>query len=299
MAASGLTVFTAEKKAKLAPGAEDPDWEDEWDDLTLQQQAPYVERATAASQAPAPAPPPKPAVAQAPVRVPAAPPSPRPAASPAKPKPASSSGAGPSGSKPSPMDSPSGKSRKFSKSGELRKPRSAFELFASQQRRQASDSERSLDDEPPDLGQVAEERLRGIVRELDPEADLDEYNSRGELLGYCGQLLSVSGPGKWRRAEQRLEHREQWRRLPQPQQDGFEREATHDREVYERAKLEGERAKAELSPAKPPGGAKRKAAPVDRPAGETSWEETCPEFGEGWTRRIRQRAGSSGLDHTY
>merc|ERR1740130_14893 len=176
MAASGLTVFTAEKKAKLAPGAEDPDWEDEWDDLTLQQQAPYVERATAASQAPAPAPPPKPAVAQAPVRVPAAPPSPRPAASPAKPKPASSSGASPSGSKPSPMDSPSGKSRKFSKSGALRKPRSAFE-------------------EPPDLGQVAEERLRDIVRELDPEADLDEYNSRGELLKYCGQLLSVEGPG--------------------------------------------------------------------------------------------------------
>ena len=70
-------------------------------------------------------------------------------------------------------------------------------------------------------------------------------------------------------------------------------------QVYERAKLEGERAKAEVSPAKPPGGAKRKAAPVDRPAGETSWEETCPEFGEGWTRRSRQRAGSSGLDHTY
>ena len=200
-AMTGLDVFTAERRENLAPGVEEPDWEDEWDDLTLQQQAPYVERATAASQAPAPAPPPKPAVVQAPVRVPAAPPSPRPAASPAKPKLASSSGAGPSGSKPSPMDSPSGKSRKFSKSGELRKPRSAFELFASQQRRQASDSERSLDDEPPDLGQasqlpvpvapracvalsrldcaqVAEERLRGIVRELDPEADLDEYNVR-------------------------------------------------------------------------------------------------------------------------
>ena len=156
--ASGLAVFTAEKRAKLAPGVEEPDWEDEWDDLTLQQQAPYIERATAVSQAPAPAPPPKPAVSQAPVRMPAAPPSPRPAASPAKPKPkpASSSGAGPSGSKPSPMDSPSGKSRKFSKSGELRKPRSAFELFASQQRRQASDSERSLNDEPPDLGQASQ-----------------------------------------------------------------------------------------------------------------------------------------------
>ena len=152
--ASGLAVFTAEQKSKLASGAEEPDWEDEWDDLTLQQQAPYVERATAASQAPAPAPSPKPVVAQAPARVPASVPSPRPAASPAKHKSASSSGAGPSGSKPSPMDSPSGKSRKFSKSGALRKPRSAFELFASQQRRQASDSERSLDDEPPDLGQV-------------------------------------------------------------------------------------------------------------------------------------------------
>ena len=204
--ASGLAVFTAEKKAKLAVDTEEPDWEDEWDDLTLQQQAPYVERATAASQASAQAPPPKQAVAQqAHARVPAAPAAPRPAASPAKPKSASSSGAGPSGSKPSPMDSPSGKSRRFSKSGALRKPRSAFELFASQQRRQASDSERSLDDEPPDLGQasqlpspvtrrcvsteppqlsrldcaqVAEERLRGIVRELDPEADLDEYNVR-------------------------------------------------------------------------------------------------------------------------
>ena len=155
-AMTGLDVFTAERRKNLAPGVEEPDWEDEWDDLTLQQQAPYVERATAASQAPAPAPPPKPAVAQAPVRVPAAPPSPRPAASPAKPKPASSSGAGPSGSKPSPMDSPSGKSRKFSKSGALRKPRSAFELFASQQRRQASDAERSLDEEPPDLGQASQ-----------------------------------------------------------------------------------------------------------------------------------------------
>ena len=152
--ATGLAVFIAEKRAELAPGAEELDWEDEWEDLTLQQQAAYIERATAVSQAPAPAPapPPKPAVAQAPVRAPAAPPSPRPAASPAKPKPASSSGAGASGSKPSPMDSPSGKRKK---SGELRKPRSAFELFASQLRKQASDSERSLDDEPPDLGQAS------------------------------------------------------------------------------------------------------------------------------------------------
>ena len=154
--ATGLAVFIAEKRAELAPGAEELDWEDEWDDLTLQQQAPYIERATAVSQAPAPAPapPPKPAVAQAPVHrsLCAAPPSPRPAASPAKPKPASSSGAGASGSKPSPMDSPSGKRKK---SGELRKPRSAFELFASRLRKQASDSERSLDDEPPDLGQAS------------------------------------------------------------------------------------------------------------------------------------------------
>ena len=29
-----------------------------------------------------------------------------------------------------------------------------------------------------DCAQVAEERLRDIVRELDPEADLDEYNVR-------------------------------------------------------------------------------------------------------------------------
>ena len=54
--ATGLAVFIAEKRAELAPGAEELDWEDEWDDLTLQQQTPYIERATAVSQTPAPAP---------------------------------------------------------------------------------------------------------------------------------------------------------------------------------------------------------------------------------------------------
>ena len=151
MVESGFAPWLADQKAKLAPGAEEPDWEDEWDDLTLQQKAPYVERSAAASQAPAPAPPaPKPKPAPAPAAS-----SPRPVASPVKPKLAVSLGAGPSGSRPSPMDSPSGKSRKSSKSGALRKPRSAFELFASQQRKQASDSERSPDDDPPDLGQVS------------------------------------------------------------------------------------------------------------------------------------------------
>ena len=32
--ATGLAVFIAEKRAELAPGAEELDWEDEWDDLT-------------------------------------------------------------------------------------------------------------------------------------------------------------------------------------------------------------------------------------------------------------------------
>ena len=41
--ATGLAVFIAEKRAELAPGAEELDWEDEWDDLTLAQKAPYVE----------------------------------------------------------------------------------------------------------------------------------------------------------------------------------------------------------------------------------------------------------------
>jgi hypothetical protein len=39
-----------------------------------------------------------------------------------------------------------------------------------------------------DCAQVAEERLRGIVRELDPEADLDEYNVRGGAGGGGGKL---------------------------------------------------------------------------------------------------------------
>ena len=133
--------------------------------------------------------------------------------------------------------------------------------------------------------------------------------TRGELLKYCGQLLSVEGAGKWRRAEQRLEHHEQWRRLPQPQQHDFEQEAGRDKAEYERAKQEGERnkaevkattvAKAEEAPAKPQSGAKRKAAPAEKALKDKSWEETCPEFGDGWTRRSRQRAGTSGLDHTY
>ena len=150
----GSAVSTAEQKAKVVPGAEESHSKD--GGLILQQQALYVKPNTAASQASAPSLSLKPLVAQAPARLPATTPSPRPAANPAKPKPASSSDAGPSGSKPSPMDSPSGKSRKFSKSGALRKPRSAFELFASQQRRQASDAERSLDEEPPDLGQASQ-----------------------------------------------------------------------------------------------------------------------------------------------
>ena len=30
------------------------------------------------------------------------------------------------------------------------------------------------------------------------------------------------------------------------------------------------------------------------------WEETCPEFGDGWTRRSRQRPGTSGhMHHAY
>ena len=198
--ASGLAVFTAEKKAKLAVDTEEPDWEDEWDDLTLQQQAPYVERATAASQASAQAPPPKQAVAQqAHARVPAAPAAPRPAASPAKPKSASSSGAGPSGSKPSPMDSPSGKSRRFSKSGALRKPRSAFELFASQQRRQASDSERSLDDEPPDLGQASQPPLPVAIRACRAEPPRLCTGGRGAAARHRAR----AGPGGRPRRVQR------------------------------------------------------------------------------------------------
>ena len=44
-----------------------------------------------------------------------------------------------------------------------------------------------------------------------------------------------------------------------------------------------------------------KAAPkaAEKAPVERSWEETCPEFGDGWTRRSRQRAGASGVDHTY
>ena len=89
----------------------------------------------------------------------------------------------------------------------------------------------------------------------------------------------------------------------------FEQEAGRNRAEYERAKEEGERAKAEAkaateakaeeAPAKPQSGAKRKAAPAEKALVDRSWEETCPEFGDGWTRRSRQRAGTSGLDHTY
>ena len=89
----------------------------------------------------------------------------------------------------------------------------------------------------------------------------------------------------------------------------FEQEAGRNRAEYERAKEEGERAKAEAkaateakaeeAPAKPQSGAKRKAAPAEKALVDRSWEETCPEFGDGWTRRSRQRAGTSGLDHSY
>ena len=87
----------------------------------------------------------------------------------------------------------------------------------------------------------------------------------------------------------------------------YEAEATRDRAAYERAKQEGERAKAEAKAAseakaeEPPraqSGAKRKA-PAEKALVDRSWEETCPEFGDGWTRRSRQRAGASGVDHTY
>ena len=43
MAEEGFLAFVQEKRAQLPPGAEEPDWEDEWDDLTLAQKAPYVE----------------------------------------------------------------------------------------------------------------------------------------------------------------------------------------------------------------------------------------------------------------
>ena len=42
MAEEGFLAFVQEKRAQLPPGAEEPDWEDEWDDLTLAQKAPYV-----------------------------------------------------------------------------------------------------------------------------------------------------------------------------------------------------------------------------------------------------------------
>ena len=45
MAEEGFLAFVQEKRAQLPPGAEEPAWEVEWDDLTLAQKAPYVESA--------------------------------------------------------------------------------------------------------------------------------------------------------------------------------------------------------------------------------------------------------------
>jgi hypothetical protein len=60
------------------------------------------------------------------------------------------------------------------------------------------------------------------------------------------------------------------------------------------------RAPAPTAAPKPAPKAAPKPAPKPAPkAVDKSWEETCPEFGDGWTRRSRQRAGTSGLDHTY
>ena len=147
MAEEGFLAFVQEKRAQLPPGAEEPDWEDEWDDLTLAQKAPYVEKTTAH---PAPSPPKAKPAASSPRPAPAASsPRPAPVASTSKAA-SSSSGAGPSGSKPASLESPSGKTKR-PKSG-VRKPRSAFELFASQQRKTSRNDD--ADDEAPDLGQA-------------------------------------------------------------------------------------------------------------------------------------------------
>ena len=49
MAEEAFQAFVREQRAQRPPGAEEPDWEDEWDDLTLAQKAPYVQNATAAA----------------------------------------------------------------------------------------------------------------------------------------------------------------------------------------------------------------------------------------------------------
>ena len=104
MAEEAFQAFVREQRAQRPLGAEDPDWEDEWDDLTLAQKARYVEKAAVAAQAFVPQQT-KP-VASSPRSAPTAS-SPRPVTVASTSKATSfSSGAGPSGSKPASLEPP-------------------------------------------------------------------------------------------------------------------------------------------------------------------------------------------------
>ena len=51
----------------------------------------------------------------------------------------------------------------------------------------------SEDDEPVDLGELPEQRLRTIVRLVSQDPDFDEGMNRGELLAAAGDLLAREG----------------------------------------------------------------------------------------------------------
>jgi len=310
--AKGYELFERQRRSALAPSAAEPDYEDEWDDMTLAERKPFVEAALAANKASAAA----------------------------SPKAAADSSRAPK------RAAPGGSSGGGASSGAVRKskrPKTAFELWKREQPPQPDGS----DDETPDLGALTDRQLENILKLVgdDPSAGA----GRSDLMHRAGAAISRVGACKWRRAEQEWGLRSAWKAMAPEGRMPYEQRAAAAKEEYEggeekkkqppakkrpaaadspgtsalasngtplpakqRLKLAAasasrDGANAESSDKKKGGkatvGGGGKARGGGAGAERPMTEEPCPEFGAGWMRQSRERVNgdvpTKHVDHSY
>ena len=121
-----------------------------------------------------------------------------------------------------------------------KKPRNAVDLyvleaFAELKKRGVA----QLD--PPDLGAVAEERLRKVLNLVAADPKFAEGKSRAELLGAASErIASAGGLLRWEKANAQLDAKERWKTMPPEERRPFEEQSAAERERWERWQEEQE-----------------------------------------------------------
>ena len=99
-----------------------------------------------------------------------------------------------------------------------RKPRSAADHYVLECFKKISE-----DDEPVDLGELPEQRLRTIVRLVSQDPDFDEGMNRGELLAAAGDLLAREGNAiRFKKSLVQIEAKERWKNFTDEQRASCE-----------------------------------------------------------------------------